>query len=100
MWLARFLEQIDISELSHEVRENQVASCWGFFKFLIPEIPLILQFVFFSRHEVTDKENQPSVQVQVRNLKLGIVTFWNLDKFEYKLAAMKDLYEVTDKLNA
>ncbi|XP_077308853.1 kinesin-like protein KIF14 isoform X2 [Lithobates pipiens] len=50
----------------------------------------------FSRHEVTDKENQPSVQVQVRNLKLGIVTFWNLDTFEYKLAAMKDLYENRD----
>ncbi|XP_072276174.1 kinesin-like protein KIF14 [Pyxicephalus adspersus] len=49
----------------------------------------------FSRHEVTDKENIPgnSVQIQVRNLKMGIVTFWNLDKFEYKLAAMKDLYE-------
>ncbi|XP_018425011.1 PREDICTED: kinesin-like protein KIF14 [Nanorana parkeri] len=46
----------------------------------------------FSRHEVTDKENIPSnpVQIQVRNLKLGIVTFWDLEKFEYKLAAMKE----------
>ncbi|KAM5148311.1 kinesin-like protein KIF14 [Mantella aurantiaca] len=52
----------------------------------------------FSRHEVIDKENLPcnSVQIQVRNLKLGIVTFWNLDKFEYKLAAMKELYENHD----
>lgn len=49
---------------------------------------------------MTDKENQPLIQVQVRNIKLGIVTFWNLDKLEYKLAAMKDLYEVIDKLNA
>ncbi|KAM9324547.1 kinesin-like protein KIF14 [Gastrophryne carolinensis] len=49
----------------------------------------------FSRHEASDKENLPcnSVQIQVQNLKLGIVTFWSLDKFEYKLAAMKDLYE-------
>ncbi|OCT85297.1 kinesin-like protein KIF14 [Xenopus laevis] len=49
----------------------------------------------FSRHDVTDKENLPTspVQIQVKNLKLGIVTYWSLDKFEYKLAAMKDLYE-------
>ncbi|KAG8556095.1 hypothetical protein GDO81_017920 [Engystomops pustulosus] len=49
----------------------------------------------FSRHDVSDKENQPggSVQILVRNLKLGIVTFWSLEKFEYKLAAMKELYE-------
>ncbi|XP_073427852.1 kinesin-like protein KIF14 isoform X2 [Dendrobates tinctorius] len=51
----------------------------------------------FSRHHIsdTDKENQPgdSVQILVRNLKLGIVTFWSLEKFEYKLAAMKELYE-------
>eukprot|EP00079_Xenopus_tropicalis_P024886 XP_012817955.1 PREDICTED: kinesin-like protein KIF14 [Xenopus tropicalis] len=49
----------------------------------------------FSRHDVTDKENLPTnpVQIQVKNLKLGIVTYWSLEKFEYKLAAMKDLYE-------
>ncbi|XP_069825100.1 kinesin-like protein KIF14 isoform X2 [Dendropsophus ebraccatus] len=51
----------------------------------------------FSRHDLSepDKENQPggSVQILVRNLKLGIVTFWSLEKFEYKLAAMKELYE-------
>ncbi|KAM4022911.1 kinesin-like protein KIF14 [Anomaloglossus baeobatrachus] len=51
----------------------------------------------FSRHHISDKdkENQPgsSEQILVRNLKLGIVTFWSLEKFEYKLAAMKELYE-------
>uniref|UniRef100_A0A7M4FLX5 Kinesin-like protein KIF14 n=1 Tax=Crocodylus porosus TaxID=8502 RepID=A0A7M4FLX5_CROPO len=49
----------------------------------------------FCRHDGTDKESAtgPSVQVQVRNLKLGIATFWSLEKFEYKLAAMKELYE-------
>ncbi|XP_053549787.1 kinesin-like protein KIF14 [Bombina bombina] len=49
----------------------------------------------FCRHDVTDKENVLGnpVQIQVRNLKLGIVTFWSLEKFEYKLAAMKELYE-------
>ncbi|KAM4722870.1 kinesin-like protein KIF14 [Rhinophrynus dorsalis] len=49
----------------------------------------------FSRHDAANKENMPenAVQIQVKNLKLGIVTFWNLEKFEYKLAAMKELYE-------
>ncbi|KAG8436568.1 hypothetical protein GDO86_007614 [Hymenochirus boettgeri] len=49
----------------------------------------------FNRHEITDKENVPTnpVQIQVKNLKLGIVTFWSVEKFEYKLAAMKDMYE-------
>lgn len=35
-----------------------------------------------------------SLQVQVRNIRLGVATFWSLEKFEYKLAAMKELYEV------
>uniref|UniRef100_A0A8C8R9V6 Kinesin-like protein KIF14 n=1 Tax=Pelusios castaneus TaxID=367368 RepID=A0A8C8R9V6_9SAUR len=49
----------------------------------------------FCRHDTSEKGNGigPSVQVQVRNIKLGIATFWSLDKFEYKLAAMKELYE-------
>uniref|UniRef100_A0A8D0HSZ4 Kinesin-like protein KIF14 n=1 Tax=Sphenodon punctatus TaxID=8508 RepID=A0A8D0HSZ4_SPHPU len=34
----------------------------------------------------------------VRNIKLGIATFWSLEKFEYKLAAMKELNE-TDGSN-
>nr|XP_033772563.1 kinesin-like protein KIF14 [Geotrypetes seraphini]XP_033772564.1 kinesin-like protein KIF14 [Geotrypetes seraphini]XP_033772565.1 kinesin-like protein KIF14 [Geotrypetes seraphini] len=49
----------------------------------------------FCRHETSDKENVvgPPVQVQVRNTRLGISTFWSLEKFEDKLAAMKELYE-------
>ncbi|XP_075689507.1 kinesin-like protein KIF14 [Rhinoderma darwinii] len=50
----------------------------------------------FSRHDMSekDKENQPlPVQILVRNLKLGIVTYWSLEKFEYRLARMKELYE-------
>lgn len=46
----------------------------------------------FGRHDASDKgRSDPSVRV--RNLQLGISTFWNLEKFESKLAAMKDLYE-------
>uniref|UniRef100_A0A452IN94 Kinesin-like protein KIF14 n=1 Tax=Gopherus agassizii TaxID=38772 RepID=A0A452IN94_9SAUR len=52
----------------------------------------------FCRHDISEQGNGtgPSVKVLVRNLKLGIATFWSLEKFEYKLAAMKELYEVSD----
>ncbi|XP_066547887.1 kinesin-like protein KIF14 [Amia ocellicauda] len=48
----------------------------------------------FSRHEPSDKENgntKEQLQVQVQNTKLGITTFWSLDKFEGRLAAMREL---------
>ncbi|XP_053929642.1 kinesin-like protein KIF14 isoform X2 [Cuculus canorus] len=51
----------------------------------------------FYRHDKVDKTGTvSSVQVQVRNIKLGIATFWSLEKFESKLAAMKELYESKD----
>ncbi|XP_048039068.1 kinesin-like protein KIF14 [Megalobrama amblycephala] len=48
----------------------------------------------FSRHEMTDKENEggdAQLQVQVQNTKLGISTFWSLEKFQSNLAAMREL---------
>ncbi|NXY45113.1 KIF14 protein, partial [Ceuthmochares aereus] len=55
----------------------------------------------FYRHDKIDKTGAvPSVQVQVRNIKLGIATFWSLEKFESKLAAMKELYESKDSNKA
>eukprot|EP00062_Callorhinchus_milii_P003480 gi/632940791/ref/XP_007885506.1/ PREDICTED: kinesin-like protein KIF14 isoform X2 [Callorhinchus milii] len=51
----------------------------------------------FSRHEESDKENistpQTPIQVQVRNTKLGISTYWSLEKFEWKVTAMRELYQ-------
>ncbi|XP_041064882.1 kinesin-like protein KIF14 isoform X1 [Carcharodon carcharias] len=50
----------------------------------------------FNRHEESDNENksiQTPIQVQVKNTKLGISTFWSLEKFECKLAAMRELYQ-------
>ncbi|XP_065265876.1 kinesin-like protein KIF14 [Emys orbicularis] len=49
----------------------------------------------FGRHDISEQGDGtgPSVKVLVRNLKLGIATFWSPEKFEYKLAAMKELYE-------
>ncbi|KAM6455282.1 kinesin-like protein KIF14 isoform 1-T1 [Liasis olivaceus] len=46
----------------------------------------------FCRHDVMAKEN--GLQVQVRNIRLGVATFWSLEKFEDKLAAMKEVYEM------
>ncbi|NXY27422.1 KIF14 protein, partial [Pomatorhinus ruficollis] len=56
----------------------------------------------FCRHDKTDDKTGtvPSIQVQVRNIKLGITTFWSLEKFECKLAAMKELYESNDRNKA
>ncbi|XP_078141760.1 kinesin-like protein KIF14 [Centroberyx gerrardi] len=48
----------------------------------------------FSRHESSDKENleqDGELQVRVQNTKLGISTFWSLDKFQNNMAAMREL---------
>ncbi|NXP69209.1 KIF14 protein, partial [Chloropsis cyanopogon] len=54
----------------------------------------------FCRHDKIDDKTGTvsSIQVQVRNIKLGITTFWSLEKFECKLAAMKELYEVSNSV--
>ncbi|KAG8132736.1 hypothetical protein E2320_010568, partial [Naja naja] len=49
----------------------------------------------FCRHDVMAQEN--GLQVQVRNIRLGVATYWSLEKFEDKLAAMKDAYEKFEK---
>ncbi|XP_053840980.1 kinesin-like protein KIF14 [Vidua macroura] len=56
----------------------------------------------FCRHDKIDDKTGTvsSIQVQVRNIKLGITTFWSLEKFECKLAAMKELYESSDRNKA
>ncbi|NWW63325.1 KIF14 protein, partial [Ifrita kowaldi] len=56
----------------------------------------------FCRHDKIDDKTGTvsSIEVQVRNIKLGITTFWSLEKFECKLAAMKELYECNDRNKA
>ncbi|NXF31893.1 KIF14 protein, partial [Nyctibius bracteatus] len=57
--------------------------------------------VFYRHDKIDDKTGTvSSVQVQVRNIKLGIATFWSLEKFECKLAAMKELYKSNDSNKA
>ncbi|XP_036442255.1 kinesin-like protein KIF14 [Colossoma macropomum] len=48
----------------------------------------------FGRHEVSDVESggdDAEMQIQVQNTKLGISTFWSLEKFQSNLAAMREL---------
>ncbi|XP_071342044.1 kinesin-like protein KIF14 [Trachinotus anak] len=45
----------------------------------------------FSRHESSDNEQRDLLQVRVQNTKLGISTFWSLDKFQNNMAAMREL---------
>ncbi|XP_026201774.1 kinesin-like protein KIF14 [Anabas testudineus] len=46
----------------------------------------------FSRHESSDDHEQGGLlQVRVQNTKLGISTFWSLDKFQNNMAAMREL---------
>ncbi|NXQ59767.1 KIF14 protein, partial [Anthoscopus minutus] len=56
----------------------------------------------FCRHDKIDDKTgtMSSIQVQVHNTKLGITTFWSLEKFECKLAAMKEIYESNDRNKA
>ncbi|XP_004685308.1 PREDICTED: kinesin-like protein KIF14 [Condylura cristata] len=51
------------------------------------------KYYVFSRHDLPEKGSSFGISIRVRNLQLGISTFWSLEKFESKLAAMKDLYE-------
>ncbi|XP_042557222.1 kinesin-like protein KIF14 [Dipodomys spectabilis] len=46
----------------------------------------------FGRHDASDK-GRSDTSVRVRDLRLGISTVWSVEKFESKLAAMKELYE-------
>ncbi|XP_057626044.1 kinesin-like protein KIF14 [Chionomys nivalis] len=50
------------------------------------------KYYVFGRHD-TSGRGHSDTSVRVRNLQLGISTFWSLEKFESKLAAMKELYE-------
>ncbi|XP_023146712.2 kinesin-like protein KIF14 [Amphiprion ocellaris] len=48
----------------------------------------------FSRHESSEDDNMQQgglLQVRVQNTKLGITTFWSLDKFQNNMAAMREI---------
>lgn len=52
---------------------------------------------WICRHESSETENpgqEGLLQVRVQNTKLGISTFWSLDKFQNNMAAMRELEQV------
>lgn len=52
------------------------------------------------RHESSEADNLEHgglQQVRVQNTKLGITTFWSLDKFQNNIAAMRELEQVSFK---
>ncbi|XP_035630418.1 kinesin-like protein KIF14 [Oncorhynchus keta] len=54
----------------------------------------LMKNTVFSRNEGSGKEGgggKGELQVQVQNTKLGISTFWSLEKFQSNLAAMREL---------
>lgn len=51
------------------------------------------RYYVFGRQDASDGGSGADTCVRVRNLRLGIATAWSLEKFESKLAAMKELYE-------
>ncbi|KAM5239003.1 kinesin-like protein KIF14 [Ctenodactylus gundi] len=50
------------------------------------------KYYVFIRHDASDTGSSGTC-IRVRNLRLGVSAFWSLEKFESKLAAMKELYE-------
>nr|XP_002736584.1 PREDICTED: kinesin-like protein KIF14-like [Saccoglossus kowalevskii] len=46
----------------------------------------------FSRHDEIDGD-EVTFKVRLNNTKLGITTFWTLDKFEDRLIQMRELYQ-------
>lgn len=53
--------------------------------------------ILLCRHESSDTENLDEgglLQVRVQNTKLGISTFWSLEKFQNNMAAMRELEQV------
>uniref|UniRef100_A0A8B9KDI5 Kinesin-like protein KIF14 n=1 Tax=Astyanax mexicanus TaxID=7994 RepID=A0A8B9KDI5_ASTMX len=53
--------------------------------------------IFLYRNDVTETESgnggNAEMQIQVQNTKLGISTFWSLEKFQSSLVAMRELEE-------
>ena len=54
-------------------------------------------FFFDARHEGSEMENSregDGMQVRVQNTKLGISTFWSLERFQNNMASMRELEQV------
>uniref|UniRef100_A0AAR2LDL4 Kinesin-like protein KIF14 n=1 Tax=Pygocentrus nattereri TaxID=42514 RepID=A0AAR2LDL4_PYGNA len=89
----------DLSEIQRK-RALKVNQTWDAMKLslMIEEANKISakfrKHTVFSRHEVSDVESgvdDAEMQIQVQNTKLGISTFWSLEKFQSNLVAMREI---------
>uniref|UniRef100_A0A4W5NP66 Kinesin-like protein KIF14 n=1 Tax=Hucho hucho TaxID=62062 RepID=A0A4W5NP66_9TELE len=91
----------------HGVRQAKVVEALEAEKRKIENTPMLsnkisgklMKNTVFSRHEGSEKEGgggKGELQVQVQKTKLGISTFWSLEKFQSNLAAMRELDQVSN----
>ncbi|KAL8178214.1 UNVERIFIED_CONTAM: hypothetical protein K2H54_036693 [Gekko kuhli] len=103
----KIAQEVQILQQSRENRKKEEPD-WSSLKLsmMIKEANTISskldKHTVFCRHdEMNEGRGKGSpLQVQVRNIRLGVATFWSLEKFEYKLAAMKELYETNNSNKA
>ncbi|XP_012662067.1 kinesin-like protein KIF14 [Otolemur garnettii] len=96
----KIAKEVEILQQNRNIRDKTftIQTNWSSMKLsmMIQEANAISSklktYYVFGRHDISDK-GSADTSIRVRNLKLGISTFWSLEKFESKLAAMKELYE-------
>ncbi|XP_053461936.1 kinesin-like protein KIF14 [Nycticebus coucang] len=96
----KIAKEVEILQQNRNIRDKTftIQTNWSSMKLsmMIQEANAISSklktYYVFGRHDVSDK-GTADTSIRVRNLKLGISTFWSLEKFESKLAALKELYE-------
>lgn len=49
----------------------------------------------FTRDELVSESGHTEVHIRVNNTLLGLVTYWDLAKFETRLDQMRDIYQAT-----
>ncbi|XP_066235960.1 kinesin-like protein KIF14 isoform X2 [Saccopteryx leptura] len=95
----KIAKEVQILQHSHKNKTLTIPTSWSSMKLsmMLQEANAISsrlkRYYVFGRHEPSDKGSGPDPCVRVQNLRLGVSTFWSLEKFESKLAAMKELYE-------
>ncbi|KAF1385577.1 hypothetical protein PFLUV_G00109210 [Perca fluviatilis] len=100
----KIAKELEEMQKKRALRQNhtprKVSPQWGAMKLslMIEEANKISaklkKHTVFTRHESSEDEKLQQgglLQVRVQNTKLGISTFWSLDKFQNNIAAMREL---------
>ncbi|KAM8818763.1 kinesin-like protein KIF14 [Rhynchonycteris naso] len=95
----KIAKEVQILQQSHKDKTFTIPTSWSSMKLsmMLQEANAVSsrlkRYYVFGRHELSDKGSGPDPCIRVQNLRLGVSTFWSLEKFESKLVAMKELYE-------